>query len=161
MFFDEELASRESRDYLVRLHEEKEGHSLEEYRNLRLKFGTLLLVTNLADATAAQIYEIYKTRMEIEGLFDTLKNTLGADTSYMQSDESFKAWAFLNHIALLLYYRLLNILRSADLLQKYSPKDIIERLAQISKVQINGKWKTAEITSKTEELLKRLQIPIP
>ncbi len=79
---------------------------------------------------------------------------------YMQSNESFQAWALLNHLALLLYYRLLDLLKRADLLQKYSPKDLIERLSEIRKVCINGSWKTTEITSKTAALMKEVGLTI-
>ncbi len=161
MFFDEQLRQQEAKDYLVRIKDKCEGYTMEGYRDKQLGFGTLLVVTNLSHISAERIYVLYKSRMQIESLFDTLKNTLAADVSYMQSNESFQAWAFINHIALLLYYRLFALLKKAELLQKYSPKDIIQRLTVIKKVQIKKSWHTSEINSKTEKILKAMGLPIP
>jgi transposase len=43
-----------------------------------------------------KIYETYKMRSSIEQGFDTLKNFLNQDHSYMRNDESFEGWCFIN-----------------------------------------------------------------
>ena len=41
--------------------------------------------------------------MEVETAFDAFKNTLQADRSYMQNDQSLEGWMFINYLALLAY----------------------------------------------------------
>jgi transposase len=161
MFYDPSLQQSEATDYLIRIDDKIEGYSMEGFQDRELTFGTFLVITNLENASPKDIYLMYKTRMEVETMFDALKNILQADASYMQSNESFKAWMFINHIALMLYYRLYNLLKEKDLLNKYSPKDILLSLSLIHKVRINRTWQLAEVTSKTEQLIKKLGITVP
>jgi hypothetical protein len=49
-------------------------------------------------------------------------------------------------------------LQQANLLSKYSPKDIIEKLKAIHKVRIRGVWKLTEMTENTKRLFKKLKI---
>ena len=118
------------------------------------------MITNIENPEPKEVYKQYKERMEIETMFKALKNSLDADASYMQSDESFKAWMFINHISLMLYYRLYNLLTKEDLLKKYSPGDILMKLSQIYKVRIKKYWQLSEVTSKTQKLVKKLGLTI-
>jgi transposase len=135
MFFDSKLRQQEEADYLLRIEKKYENYAMEDFDEKQLSFGTLLMVTNTS-LEPQEVYERYKSRMEVEAMFDTFKNTLVADASYMQSKESFESWVFINHIALLLYYRLLARLKTADLLKQYSPKDILIRLMRIQKINL-------------------------
>jgi len=38
--------------------------------------------------------------MEIEQMFDALKNMLHAGVTYMQNEDALQGWMFINHIAL-------------------------------------------------------------
>lgn len=76
--------------------------------------------------------------MEIETLFDSYKNLLEADSSYMHSDNGFEAWAFINHIATMLYYKVFTIIKSKGKLNNLSPKDLLLKLTRIFKIKING-----------------------
>lgn len=78
----------------------------------------------------------------------------------MQSDESFEAWVFINHIALLMYYRILNLLKKHELLNSTSPQELLLKLSRVNKIQINEKWVTAEINSKSAALFKKLNITV-
>ena len=82
------------------------------------KMGVLLIRTNI-EADGRNVYEFYKKRAAIEESFDVLKNTLEADVSYMQKDVSFEAWAFINHISLMIIYRLYSRMKDAEMLQKF------------------------------------------
>lgn len=159
MFFDPKLRQHEEADYLLRLEKKYENYTIEGFDEKQLSFGTLLMVTNTS-LQPQEVYEQYKSRMEVESMFDTFKNTLLADASYMQSKESFESWVFINHIALLLYYRLLARLKKTDLLKQYSPKDILIRLGRIQKINIKGLWVTSEVNSKTQKLLEKLELPV-
>jgi transposase len=121
--------------------------------------GILILKTNRDDAPS-EIYALYKKRSHIEQSFDTLKNLLGQDHSYMHNDSSFECWCFLNHISLVMAYRVMNILWKEKLVSKYSLKDIFTDLGTIFKIRINKKWTTLEVTKKEIELCKKLGFSI-
>ena len=74
--------------------------------------------------------------MEIETLFDSYKNLLEADSSYIHSDNGFESWAFINHIATMLYYKVFTMIKGK--LNNLSPKDLLLKLTHIFKIKING-----------------------
>ncbi len=161
LYLDEDLRRAEQHDFLQRIEKEYENYSLENYHLKAKTHGTIALLTNLKDdKTPEQIYQHYKSRAAIEILFDTFKNVLFADTTYMRSNEAIEAWLFINHLALIFYYRLYKRLIQHKMLKKYSPKDILMHLNTIKKVKINDKWLTAEIATKSKTVLEKIKIPI-
>ena len=158
-FVDETLKLKESNDYLNRIESKIEDYTKEGYLEKQYKFGTIILVSNKY-SEAKEAYEIYKTRLEIEEMFDCLKNFMEADKVYMQNEQSLEAWAFINHIAMLLLYSIYFKLRKFDLLKKYSPKDLIEYFNNVQKLKIDNIWKTINLSTKAKELLVKLEIPI-
>jgi hypothetical protein len=93
-------------------------------------------------------------------MFDALKNVLDADKTYMQNEEVLHGWMFANHIALIIYYRLYQLLQCHNLLSKYSVLSLITQLSFVKKVKIDGNWHLAEVTKKSTDLFKSLGIPI-
>jgi hypothetical protein len=160
IFTDKSLALEEEKSYLRQLNMEKDGYSMATYQDKQIKFGTIAMITNCKDKTASKVYEAYKTRMEVETVFDSYKNLLEADRTYMQSDKSMEGWAFINHLATMLYYRVFNLLKTHDLLKSTSPSDLLLKLARINKIKINKCWILAEINSKTAKLIHKLNIHV-
>ncbi len=154
-YIDDTLRAKEETDYINRMDKNLEGYSKEGFMDKRLKFGTILLRTNLGK-NAKDVYETYKKRMQIEQSFDVLKTLLEQDHCYMQSDTAFAAWAFLNHISLMLCYRLYDQLQKSDILKKYSAKDVLYYLRDIHALRIHGVWQFAEVTKKSRSLLHDL-----
>jgi transposase len=99
-------------------------------------------------------------RVAIEQCFDTLKNTLAQDNSYMHTDESFEAWCFINHIALTLAYRVLNTLKEKGLTNRFSLKDVMTYLSKIQKINLGQIWKNAVYTKKTKTIFELLGFKI-
>ena len=122
-------------------------------------FGTIALCSNI-DESPEKHYSLYKTRGEIETGFDFLKNLLEQDKTYLQSSYAVEAWAFINHISLMLIYSIYNRLRQANALSKYSVEDFIQHLKYIRKAKINSVWFTGEITAKTKALLGAVNMDI-
>lgn len=160
-FLDDRLKLEEEQSYLNRIETQKEDNlSIKEFHKKAHTFGTFSIVTNLVGKTPAEIYELYKSRMEVETAFDAFKNTLDADRSYMQNDQALEGWMFMNYLALLAYWRILKLLVKMELLSKFSIKDLLIHLLHIQKIKINGQWHSAEITDKTKKLLIKLGYPI-
>ncbi|MEJ5265849.1 MAG: hypothetical protein WHT29_11085, partial [Bacteroidales bacterium] len=115
---------------------------------------------NIPDRSAEDVYSYYKVRGNIETMIDAFKNTLEADTSYMQDEQAFNGWMFINFIALQWYYQIYQLLVREKLLKRYSPADIFDILKEIRKIKIGGNWVLAEITKSTKELLDKIKLPI-
>src|SRR3972149_2452474 len=160
-FLDDRLKLEEEQSYLNRIEVQKEEKlSIKEFHKKSHTFGTFSILTNLTGKTPAEIYGLYKSRMEVETAFDAFKNNLEADRSYMQNDQALEGWMFMNYLALLAYWRILKLLVKQELLSKFSIKDLLIHLSHIKKIRINGQWHQAEITDKTKKLLAKLGCPI-
>jgi len=152
VYIDNDLKNEEEKDYIMRIEKNLEGYTKDGFIEHQYKFGTIAVKTNL-DKTPKEIYSLYKERGEIEQSFDFLKNLLEQDRSYMQNEKSLETWAFINHLALMLNYRVYNLLRVHDLLSKFSVTDFITHLKYIFKVKADSQWLTTEISAKTSKLL--------
>jgi len=170
-FLDEQLRVKEERDYLNRIESHPETYTKAGFDEKLHRFGTLTLVYKMeiekdnkkktskkskkqeTEKPVEQIvFGAYKQRGEIETLFDSYKNYLDADVSYMQNRYVMEGWLFANFIAMMAYYKLYVRLRQAKRLSNYSPKDIIEQAKAICKIKIRGEWHLAEMTEKTRKI---------
>lgn len=161
LFLDENLKNKEQTDYLNRIDTKFKGYTIEKFHLKKREFGTIALLTNLKDKSPAEIYTAYKSRMNIETVFDAFKTILEADRTYMQNEEVLQGWMFANHIALQWYYRLWQQLQKANQLSKFSVKDLIEHLQEIKIIKIDDKWHQAEIIKRSKMLLDKISLPIP
>jgi len=178
-FLDEMLRVNEERDYLTRIETHPDTHTKNKFYEKLHSFGTLTIVykvKQLPDKDEVKkkskqkqklqnkkpidqiVYESYKQRNEIEVMFDSYKNYLDADVSYMQNRYVLEGWLFANFIAMIAYYKLFVRLRQSELLSKYSPKDIIEQSKAICKMKIRGTWHRTEITEKTKKMFAKIGI---
>ena len=158
-FLDEKLRVKEESDYLLRVKSHPEQNTMDKFYEKLTRFGTLTLNYDLAESlTPQQLYEAYKQRNEIEVMFDSYKNFMDADKTFMQDRYVLEGWLMANFLAMMAYYKLFNRLKKQNLLQKYSPKDIIELSKAIYKLKVNGQWKTSEITVKVKSLFKKIDI---
>jgi len=146
---------------------EEEGDSIRRngkvsetmLKRAREGMGTISVITNLR-VSGEIVYDMLKSRSEIEQAYDTFKNTLHADRTYMRDDFQLNGWMFISFIALIMHYRIYSMLKSHDMLGKYSPRDVLEHLERISKLLIGEEWKTSEIPKKSKTLIEGLEIPI-
>ena len=166
LFLDGKLKEQEKTDYLRRILSFPEEYSKENFNKKIIKMGTMAILHN-TEYSSQEIYFEYKGRCEIEQFFDHLKNTLEADSSNMQREESLYGWMFINHLAMLIVYRLFNKLKTIPLnkkqklIHKYSIQDVLQHLQTIKKIKIDKNDKIiCEINKYTKELLKYLKLSI-
>lgn len=158
IFKDEKLKVQEQKDYLDRIESKLEGYTREKY-NERIKlFGTLTFVSNLKDITCNEVYTTYKSRNEIEVLYDGLKNILHADRTYMQNEDRLFGWMFINHIALQWYYIIYKMLKESNYLKKCSVTEFVKHLYEIKKVRINNNWYNEPIIKATTKMLTDMKV---
>lgn len=158
-FLDPDLKADEERGYLSAIERKTDGYTIEQFHEKQHAFGSITLKSN-AGKSAKDTFLLYKQRREIEQSFDFLKNLLEQDKSYMQNDKSLESWAFINHIALLLCYKIYTLLKHKELISQYSIADFLAHLKYISKVKIDGIWQTSEVTKKTAAMIGKLGLHI-
>ncbi|VVB52585.1 Uncharacterised protein [uncultured archaeon] len=156
-FLDDRLKVEEERDFLIMVNEGM--LKIEEFHDNECKFGTISIITG-TDLSPQRIFELLKSRVEIEVVFDTFKNVLNADRSYMRDDSAMEGWMFVNFVALLLYYKVYGLLVSRDILSRCSPKDVILHLSRVFNVKIGDNWVISEIPKKTRLLIEKLGIDL-
>lgn len=160
LFLDETLKVKEEKDYLHRIETHPETHNLNDYHKKRNTFGTLALLTSFKRKPAVDVYEMYKSRMSIEVLFDGMKNVLEADHTYMQNEQTLQGWMFVNHITLQWYQHLYIELKKKNLLKRYSVNDYVQMLTDLKKVKINDSWYLNEITGQTQKMIEKLGLSV-
>ena len=167
-FIDEDLRKEEISNYRRNQLNNKSGYTDADFQDSLPFFGMLVIQTNL-DKTGMVVYEMYKLRNQVEVMVDTLKNTYEYDVSFMRSDLNAIAWSFVNHITLMMVYRVYNALRKADLLKSYSPLELFRMLRKVqkhknitAKVNANGteNYKTSLVPAQVAKLLTKMGLSI-
>lgn len=156
-YLDKQIAAEEEAAFLRRVAEGKA--TMADFKAHRNRFGTLAILTDTG-LSPQELYELYKQRREIEQAFDTLKNTLEGDKTWMQDRVSFQGYLFILFIALHLYSQAIEHLRSKGLLEKYSVHDVLIALSKVCVVDLDGKEALAEVTKSTRRVIKELEVPI-
>ncbi|GCC10130.1 transposase DDE domain protein [archaeon] len=108
IFIDERLKAEEEEDYLSRI-EKEDDKALETFFKNQYRLGTIAVITDMGELPE-RIYSLLKSRGDIERMFDTFKNVLNADRTYMSDDYQMEGWMFINFISLIFYYKIYSIL---------------------------------------------------
>lgn len=120
--------------------------------------GIFAFVSNLEE-NAKEVYLDYKERWEIENCFDYMKNSVSKKPLYAHDNETIDAQCFINHVALLYFYRLLRTIDSSGMKDEYSPEEIIKRGNNIYKIsECVGHKQLTEMTKEDAEIFKRLGV---
>lgn len=161
VFVDDELKAAEQKDYLSRIETHPElGYNIDNFKKLEHSFGTISLVSNLGQPSQ-KIYNYFKSRVGVEQAFDSFKNVVCADRTYMRNNWSMEGWMFINYLALLYYYKIYHKLIEKELLDRYSPQDIVLHLSRCRKVKTKDMWIDLEIPKQTRILMEKLDIALP
>jgi len=99
--------------------------------------GKIALISNIEEDPKG-IFLMWKSRDEIEKLFHILQNILELDTPYASKESIFKGYVFATFIALFLYYKVLNLLKSNNINKKFSVADVCFELSKIMIYEKNG-----------------------
>lgn len=160
IYFNSTIASIMDTEYIDKMNRNVKGFEKEKYQESKKRFGIYIIKTNIEELNLETIYKYYKSRFEIEYMFDTMKNTLGFDKTYMHSDESIESWAFINHISILLTQKVYDLLRKKDV--KISLHQLYRKLRQAKMIKNNldkeERYDMQGIPKKTRILLEQLEI---
>ena len=160
VYLDERLRVEEQADYLNKADDpDNDLYSIASYHEHALRFGTIALMEN-AGLDAEQTYCRYKSRGEVEQSIDVFKNSLEADTPYMQDEHALETWMFVNLIAMHWYCEIRERMVKAKIIAKHSPADMIRLMCRFRTVYVDGQWRTAELTKKEAALLTAIGVDI-
>ena len=132
---------------------------IEDYKEESNKFGKIAILSN-KDKDGETIYLMYKDRENIEVAFDALKNELENDKTYLDDDDAVRGYFFISFLSLYLYYKILNLLRKAKLVDKVSVNEVLLELSKVYEIHLGEKRKLSEITDKVIKLAESLELNI-
>lgn len=161
VYLDERLRVSEQEDYLTRIETHPElGYTKEGFYQQMSRFGTIALITNLKELSPEVVFQYFKSRYQIEVMFDTFKNILESDRTYMRTDRAMETWMFINYLALTYYYKIYHLLIKHNFLKEYSVLDVVLYLSKFCKVKISNHWIDIEIPKQTRNLIEKLGLHI-
>ncbi len=103
---------------------------------------------------------MWKDRENIEVAFDTLKNELENDKTYLDDDDAVRGYFFISFLSLYLYYKILNLLRKAELVDKISVNEVLLELSKVYEIHLGEKRKLSETPDKVLKLADSLELNI-
>ena len=90
-----------------------------------------------------------------------MKNSVSKKPLYAHDNETIDAQCFINHVALLYFYRLIRAIDRAGMKNEYSPEEIIKRVNNIYKISEHiGHKQLTEMTKEDAEIFKRLGVDL-
>ncbi|MBI5036868.1 transposase [Candidatus Micrarchaeota archaeon] len=159
LYLFEDVKMRAEEDTMfIRLMDEKKK-TRREYANASKRFGKIAILSNL-DVSGEKVYELLKSREDIETCFDALKNELENDKTYLRDDDAVRGYFFVSFLSLYLHYKVLNVLRKNKLNDKVSVNEALMELSKIYAVHDGGKRRLSAIPKKVEALARTLDVNI-
>ena len=162
LYVDEELRHAEQR--MARgtdVGRETEAQ-LRKIKKAQKLAGTICLKTSMETDDAETVYKTYKVREEVEQLFDTYKAELDFNTTGMHNDETLEASLFVNHLALLIAYRVYERLRDNGKLREYAAVKLLGNyLWDVRATNAAGTWQLEPIPKAARKAIEALGLVPP
>jgi len=135
---------------------------LQRIKRTQKLAGTICLKTSMETADAETVYRTYKVREEVEQLFDTYKAELDFNTTGMHNDETLEASLFVNHLALLIAYRVYGRLRDNGKLRDYAAVKLLGNyLWDVRATNAGGGWQLEPIPKAARKAIEALGLTPP
>ena len=95
--------------------------------------GVICLVSDM-DKDGIDMFDMYKGREDVELAFDTMKNRLESDKTYLRSDEAVRWYFLATFLAMRIYFKILKSLREKGLTNKISVEEVLFELSKVTKI---------------------------
>jgi transposase len=151
LYEDIALRAEEEKTYFLLLSKGKKVEFEEEWA------GKIAIISN-RKFSPKDVYEMWKSRDQIEKLFDVLQNMLDVDRPYVRREETFRGYLFASFIGLIAYYLILSMLKKADINDKVSVSDLLLELSKIYRIELGRKEILSERSKRVRKLMKTLGI---
>ena len=149
MYEDTSLRAEEETSITRKIEEgELKQSDLTDERN---KLGKFAILSNLR-SDPKEIYELYKSRDEVEVAFDAMKNELENDKAYLHTTDGLRGYFFVSFISLYMYFSILEMLKEKDLSHKISVKEVLFELSKIYVIADGARRSLAEIPDKSQKI---------
>jgi hypothetical protein len=142
LYLDENLCHAETLSRMSdKIGKETPG-DLRKAAEKQLEFGAFVLKTNLRNHSPESIYRAYKTRDDMEQLFDPYKCEEQFATTGMHGAETREACLFLNHLSLMIACRFYDRLKKNNKLKEFAVQKTLEHLLKDIRVSrfANDSW---------------------
>ena len=134
---------------------------LRKAQEAQLLYGTFVLKSPLMSVGAEEAYKLYKTREDVEQLFDIYKDEEDFKTTGMHSRESMEATFFLNHISTMLVYKLYERLRENKALDKFAASRVCDVLWDVRVTNSGTRWQMEPIPKMSRQTINALGLQAP
>lgn len=164
LYLDESLCHAETLSRAPKTIGRESADGLRAAAEKQLGSGTFVLKTCLAGSTPETIYRAYKTREEMEQLFDTYKCEEQFATTGMHSSETQEACLFLNHLSIRIAYRIYERLRKNGALREYAVQKTMEHLLKdirVTRFGDAGAWQIEPVPKAARLALEALGLTLP
>jgi hypothetical protein len=150
-------------DTEMRVEEEKNLHqrvlegqmTMEELAEKLPKSGHVLILSSM-NTEPEKVYNLYKRRDAVEKMFDSYKNVLNADRTFLRDDASIFGHVFIAFLSLYAYCRIENLIRKAGLLDRLCPADVLLEFSKVYKVDTGDRMMFSDIPKGVAELDRKL-----
>ncbi len=115
------------------------------------KAGKFAILSNMR-SDPKDIYELYKSREEVELAFDSMKNELENDKAYIHTTDGLRGYFFISFISLYIYFSILNTLKEKKLSDKISVKEALFELSKIYVIADGPRRTVAEIPARSQKV---------
>ena len=157
LYVDEMLRHLEDTAHLPKRMGRETPEEIRKAATAQMLHGTIVLRTNKMDFDGQDAYRSFKTREDVEQLFDTYKVEEDFGTTAMHSGTTLEACLFLNHISILMAYKVYARLRDSDAVVK----TLQNLLWDIRATNANGKWELEPISKAARLAIESIGLEIP
>lgn len=161
VYMDETLRHLESTGRQTGSIGRETAEELKKVQAAQLLFGTFALKSTFLAAGAEESYKLYKTREDVEQLFDIYKNEEDFKSTGMHSAESMEAVFFLNHISTMLVYKLYEKLKMQHTLDKFAASKICDILWDVRVTNANQKWQLEPVPKASRKAIMAVGLQVP
>ncbi|MEM3191302.1 MAG: transposase [Candidatus Parvarchaeota archaeon] len=134
---------------------------MEYFNDRRETLETFSIVSDL-DQKPEKIYNQYKSREEVEQVFDTVKGDLESDKIYLRENEKVRGYFFIVLLALRIRFGILKVLREHNLIGKMSVNEVLFELSKMERiVEKSGTEYFAAVPKKVEKIVELFKDVIP
>lgn len=138
-----------------------DSFELEKLQKKEKKFGIITFISN-QDLELKEIYKMYESRWEIETFFNFYKNVAGLEDVRVQDNTSIIGSEFINFLSSIISIRIKKEFIKANLYDKYSYNQIMDKLGLIDKYfdSSKNKWITTGKIKYVNDIATSLKLDI-
>lgn len=135
--------------------------SMKEFEEKRKRAGIIGIISDM-NREGRVIFDLYKSREDIELAFDALKNTLDSDKTYMQTTEGVRGYFFVSFLAMRIYFSILKRLREKSLTSRISVEEVLFELSKVEMiVEKSSREYLAKIPKQARKMLSLFPEALP